>query len=103
MAASGEHKILPTKLYINILVVLLVLTVITVAAAQVHLPHAIAVILALLIASIKAFLVGAYFMHMKYDDKLYVAILGSAVFGLILLFAFAWYDFITCVEELSTL
>ncbi len=103
MGASGEHKVLPTKLYVNILLVLLVLTVITVAAAQVHLPHALAVILAITIATVKAFLVAAYFMHMKYDDKLYVAILVSAVFGLVLLFAFAWGDFVTRVGETSTL
>lgn len=100
---AGEHKILPTELYVKILVTLLVLTVITVAAAQVHLPHALAVIVALSIASVKAVLVGMYFMHMKYDDKLYAAIMGSAVFFLILLFAFAWGDFITRVGENSTL
>lgn len=103
MAASGEHTVIPTKTYVNILLILLVLTVITVAAAQFHLPHVLAVILAIAIASVKAVLVAAYFMHMKYDDKLYAAILCSAVFFLILLFAFSWGDFVTRVGESSTL
>jgi cytochrome c oxidase subunit 4 len=95
MASGGtHHHIIPFKTYLQILMVLLVLTVVTVAAAQVDF-GAFNTVIALAIASVKAGLVLAIFMHLKYDDKIYVVAFGSAIFFLILLWIFCWLDFVT--------
>jgi caa(3)-type oxidase subunit IV len=75
-----EHPVLPIKLYIKIGVTLLILTMVTVAVAQIHL-GAMNVIVAMFIAALKASLVVLFFMHLKYDSKLYmVAFVGAIVF-----------------------
>lgn len=64
------------SLYLTILLVLLALTVITVAAAQVDFGSW-NIVVALLIASVKAILVLLFFMHLKFEDPivwLYAAI-----------------------------
>jgi len=59
--------IVPAKIYLGVLISLIVLTVITVAAAQVDF-GAWNIVIAMLIASIKASLVALFFMHLKYED-----------------------------------
>ena len=64
------------SLYLTILLALLALTVITVAAAQVDFGSW-NIVVALLIASVKAILVLLFFMHLKFEDPivwLYAAI-----------------------------
>lgn len=60
--------IIPKKTYLNILIILLVLTIITVAVSRVDF-GALNLVVAMLVASVKAGLVGLYFMHLKYEDK----------------------------------
>jgi cytochrome c oxidase subunit IV len=91
---EGAHHVIPFKVYINVIVALLFLTVVTVAAARVDF-GALNTIIAMLIASVKAGLVLAYFMHLKYDDKLYVVAFGTAIFFLIVMFFFSWVDIYT--------
>jgi cytochrome c oxidase subunit 4 len=75
-----DHPVLPLKLYVNVGLALLVLTVITVVVAQIHL-GAMNVVAAMVIAATKATLVVLFFMHLKYDSKLYmVAFVGAIVF-----------------------
>ncbi len=67
-ASSSESHV---GVYFRILLVLLFLTVATVAIAQVDFGSgSVNLIVAMVVASIKALLVGAYFMHLKYEDKL---------------------------------
>lgn len=89
-----EHHIIPLNVYYKVLGTLLVLTVITVAASRVDF-GAWNTVIAMLIASVKAGLVLAIFMHLKYDDKLYVVAFGTAVFFLALLYLFCWTDIYT--------
>ncbi|MCY4321388.1 MAG: cytochrome C oxidase subunit IV family protein [Bdellovibrionaceae bacterium] len=98
---SEEHKI-SFKTYSNVLIVLLVLTVVTVAVAQVDFGKVNALV-AMLIATIKAILVLMYFMHLKYDEKIYWIIFGSAVFFVMLLYFFSELDIITRVIQNSVL
>jgi cytochrome c oxidase subunit IV len=94
--ASGHdhHHIIPLKVYFRVIALLMFLTVITVAAAQVDF-GAFNKIIAILIASVKAGFVLAYFMHLKYDDKIYWVALGTSIFFLIVLWFFCWVDFAT--------
>lgn len=78
-----EHNhIVPYKTHGLILVLLLFLTLITIAVTMVHL-STLTVTVALLIASIKGFLVMYYFMHLKFE-KSFFKVVG---FGVIILFA----------------
>lgn len=69
------------KLYLGIFAALLVLTVTTVLASYLELPRAPAILLGLSIATVKASLVAAFFMHLKGERRLIYAVLGvTAVF-----------------------
>ena len=95
---SGSHHIIPFSIYIKVISALLVLTVVTVAAAQVDF-GAMNTVIAMLIASVKAGLVLAFFMHLKYDDKLYLACFGTAIFFLVLMYFLSWIDIYTRITE----
>lgn len=87
----GEHHVIPFRVYVQVLLLLLVLTAITVAAAQVNFGPWNTVI-AMAIASIKAGFVLAFFMHLKYDDKLFLVCFLTAVFFVIVLYFFSRLD-----------
>lgn len=99
---SGHEEHIPLKVYFNVLFALLILTVITVAAARVDF-GSLNTIIALAIASVKATLVLGYFMHLKYDDKIYWVIFGTSVFFLIVLYFFSELDIVTRVLQNSVL
>ena len=98
----SENHAVSFKTYLSVLIVLLVLTVVTVAVAQVDF-GAWNAFIAMFIASVKGAFVLLYFMHLKYDDKLYWVIFGSGVFFVILLFFLTKIDIITRVLEVNTL
>ena len=81
----AEHHIEPISLYLKIFGALVVFTLLTVGVYQVHL-GAWNLVVAIVIATIKATLVVFYFMHMKYEAKFNVLIfLSSLLFGSIFL------------------
>ena len=96
MASGGNqhHHIIPLSVYFKVIAALMVLTVVTVAAARVDF-GAMNTIIAMLIASVKAGLVLAFFMHLKYDDKLYIVTFGTGIFFLIVFYFFSWVDIYT--------
>jgi|1048.fasta_scaffold30249_2 cytochrome c oxidase subunit 4 len=69
--SHGDHvgHIVPGHVYRNILIALMVLTVITVGVAQIEFGGVWNIIVAMIVASIKATLVALFFMHLKYEDK----------------------------------
>ena len=94
----SETHIISFKTYLYVLISLLILTVITVGVAQINFGMFNA-FFAMLIATIKAALVLLYFMHLKYDDKIYWLIFGSAVFFLVVLFFFSKLDMLTRIIQ----
>jgi cytochrome c oxidase subunit 4 len=87
------------KKYLIVFAALLVGTVITVAASYIHFDaFAVTVAVALFIASVKAFLVAGYFMHLISEKKMIYGILASTVFflvGLMFLTIWAMHDYPT--------
>lgn len=80
MSEKTQHHVLPLSIYLGIGAALLVLTGITVAVAQFQLGEW-NLIVAMTIAGVKATLVLLFFMHLKYDNKLYAfAFLISVAF-----------------------
>ena len=84
----------PASLFGKVLLALLVLTILTVAVAQVHF-GSLNLLIAMGIAAVKASLVMTYFMHLKWDTPVnQIAILSSFLF-LSLLFVFILSDYAT--------
>jgi cytochrome c oxidase subunit 4 len=78
--ANEHHHILPIKIYLRVATALLVFTAITVFVAQFQFGEY-NLLIAMIIAAIKATLVALFFMHLKYDNKIYaVVFVGSLVF-----------------------
>ena len=96
----GHH--VSFKTYLNVILVLFALTVLTVAVSLVDF-KAFNFIIAMGIASVKAALVLMYFMHLKYEDKSYLVIFLSGVFFLFIIFLFSSFDISTRILEKSTL
>src|SRR5688572_29130374 len=67
------HAVSPLIL-VGVFAILMVLTVLTVAATKIDLGYNINLIIALSIALVKAVLVVAYFMHLRYDSLFYTVI-----------------------------
>ena len=88
-STTGDHAAdidRHVKVYITVFVALMILTVVTVAISRFHPPVAIAVTIALLVATIKGSLVACYFMHLISEKKLIYAVLAlTAAFFVALL------------------
>ena len=74
------------RTYIMVFVSLMVLTLVTVAVSYLHLPVHQAIIVALVIASVKGSLVACYFMHLISEKKLILWVMAlTVVFFIVLL------------------
>lgn len=94
-AHSKEEIKKHVKTYIAIFVALLIGTLLTVAVAFVDLGHKGNIALALVIASVKAFLVAGFFMHLLSEKKTIYAVLTCTVIffiGLMSLILSAHFD-----------
>jgi cytochrome c oxidase subunit 4 len=95
-AKSPSHETHSVRGYMIIYFALLVGTVLTVWASYIDLGHHWNIVLALIIACVKAFLVAAYFMHLISEKKMIYSVLSfTAVFvaGLIFLTLWSLHDF----------
>ena len=63
------------RIYITVFVALMALTIVTVAISYLHLPTAMAITVAVLVATIKGSLVACYFMHLVSEKKLIYVVL----------------------------
>jgi cytochrome c oxidase subunit 4 len=82
----------PVKLLVGILAVLLVLTILTVAVTSIDLGASGNLIVAMVIATIKAALVVSFFMHLVWDKKLHLILFLISVLFLILFLAMSVTD-----------
>ena len=91
--SATEHVSLAT--YLIVFAALMVLLIVTVAVA--FLVHAgdLNLIIALVIATIKAALVVLFFMHVKYASRLTKIFVCAAFLWLAILFAFTFADYLT--------
>jgi len=83
------------KKYFVVFAALLILTVVTVAASNLQIGVALGVIVALIIASVKGYLVACNFMHLSSEKRVvYFVLLISAVFfiAMILIFIVSHYN-----------
>lgn len=83
--------------YIMIWLALVVFTGITVSAAGIGFGRA-TVPIALAIASIKTFLVGAYFMHLKFENKFIQAMVIICLITFVVFIALTFFDILPRYE-----
>lgn len=91
---GGGHHILPLGVYWGVFFALVVGTLVTVWSATIDLGH-MNVVVALLIASVKALLVILYFMHVKYSSKMVWLFAGAGFFWMIIQILFTMQDFVS--------
>jgi cytochrome c oxidase subunit IV len=91
--ADAEHEPHGSGVYVKTLLALLFLTIVTVGASYIDFGAG-NVVIALLIASIKATLVALFFMHLRYDKPVNIVIAASGFLflGIFLMFAFIDFD-----------
>jgi cytochrome c oxidase subunit 4 len=79
---TNEHAVdidRHVRIYITVFAALMVLTLVTVGVSYLHLPVALAVTVALMVATVKGTLVACYFMHLISEKKLIYAVLVLTV------------------------
>jgi len=87
-----EHvHVIPVKTYLAVAAALITMTGLTVAISFIDLgPFNITV--ALLIASVKALLVAFFFMHLFWDNKLYLVLFASGLLFLTIFLTLTMFD-----------
>ncbi len=85
-----EH-VSPVSLYNKIIGILFVLTALTYAVSFADLGPA-SLTVAMLVAFVKASLVVAYFMHLKYDDKYHLFVFAGTILFVGIFFGFTMFD-----------
>jgi cytochrome c oxidase subunit 4 len=98
---SDEHKIDGLGIYLLIYILLMVLLIATVAAGSVDLGRW-NVVIALVIAAIKALLVILFFMHVRHSSRLTWIFAGAAFLWLGLLLALTMTDYASRGEPTSS-
>lgn len=86
----GPH-ILPISLYLAVGTILLVLTAVTVYISFLDF-SGFNLVVAMLIAAVKATLVALFFMHLRYDSKMYSVIFVGALMFLAVFIIFTMFD-----------
>src|SRR5262245_38421949 len=92
-AAGADHKphVLPIPIYLKTWGALMVLTAITVGASYVHFGSW-NLIIAMLVATIKATIVGLIFMHLFWDHKFHAIIFCFSIIFLSIFIGFTMAD-----------
>ena len=90
MDSQNKH-IVGNRTFINIWAMLLALTAVTITVAKLHLGR-FSILAALAIASLKASLVLWYFMHLKYENKLFQYLLLVPIATLAVIIGLTFFD-----------
>lgn len=75
---ANEHHLIPERTFILVWVALLLLTGLTVAGSVFY-PGHVGVLVAMLVTPAKAALILLYFMHLKYEKKVFKVMFLSAM------------------------
>jgi cytochrome c oxidase subunit 4 len=92
---ESGHKVTSIATYTMVLAALLGCTAITVLMAFVQMPHEYHIIVGLMIATVKATLVIAIFMHLAGVERINALVAAGGLFWLAMLLAFTLMDYAT--------
>ncbi len=90
-AEHSHHHIVPFKVNMAVGITLLILTAVTVWVAQFDF-GAMNMIVAMTVATVKAGLVVAYFMHLRYDNRFFFTMLLVCLIALTVFIVFTMID-----------
>ena len=88
----AEHHVTPLKVYFGVYFALLFLTIVTVGVSYLGLPPSLSIIVAMAVASVKAFLVSAWFMHLAHDTKFNILFFLASLWFIGVFFIFTTGD-----------
>lgn len=88
----GLSHVLPMRVLLGTWGALMVLTILTVTVRSIDLGANLNLLLAMVIATIKATLVCLYFMHLRYDKMFHTVVFVSAILLALLFVSFALMD-----------
>ena len=88
---AGHGHVIPLPIYFAVYGALVVLTVVTVGVSYAGLGPA-AIYVAMAVAIVKASLVAAYFMHLRYDTGFNALVFLASLLFLVLFFSFTMID-----------
>lgn len=89
---ENQHHIVPYRTYVVILLVLVSFTFLSILVTQYELGP-LAVTAALLFASLKCTLVFLYFMHLKFDERIYGIMVSVVLFLLLIIIVGTFMDY----------
>lgn len=92
MSNEAHPHIVKYKTYFFVLLALVTLTLISVAITGIELGN-LAVLGALILATIKASLVLWHFMHLKYENRLFLLMIGMVLFVFIVVIVITFLDY----------
>ena len=98
----GEHHI-TVATHVKVFAALIGFTILTVVTAKFIDFGMFNAVIAFTIATAKAILVMAYFMHLKYDEKIFKVIISLSFFFVFLLYIFCVLDIATRILQQNTL
>ncbi|MFM8410432.1 MAG: cytochrome C oxidase subunit IV family protein [Alphaproteobacteria bacterium] len=99
---SAEEVAAEVRTYLTIFGALAVLTLLTVGVAYMNLPHAAGVVVALVIAALKVFLIATFFMHLRAEGHLIKGSIALCLLLILVLIVFVMPDLgLHPVEELE--
>jgi cytochrome c oxidase subunit IV len=90
---NEKNHIIPYRTFLYILALLITLTLTSVAITQIYL-GTLTVMLALLIAAIKSSFVLRYFMHLKFENKLFSVAVIAVVLLLSVVIIITFLDYL---------
>lgn len=91
MSNAHAHHITPLKVYYAVATALLMFTAITVIVAQFDFGQW-NMVVAMAVAGVKATLVALFFMHLYYDNKMYMIVFVSSLLFLAIFIILTMYD-----------
>ena len=90
--SAGHDVAKEVKIYLKVFTALAILTVVTVGVAEIEFTVGLAIAVALLVASVKATMVGLFFMHLKAERSFtYWTLVLTAFFFVVLLALPLWH------------
>ena len=92
--SDNKHQvhIVKYRTYLFVLLGLLIFTTLSVAVTSVELgPYA--VVAALIFATLKSSLVLAYFMHLKFDQRIFIAMFALVIFVFLIFIVITFLDY----------
>ena len=88
----AEHHVTPLKIYFGVYFALLCLTIVTVGVSYLGLPPSLSIMVAMAVASVKAFLVAYWFMHLSHETKFNALFFIASLWFIAVFFIFTTSD-----------